>query len=156
MFGANMHRLFIFVFIAATFWITTAAFADVQRGLRNYQEILAGRKRVEQLSPVELQEVLQVHEAVKSQQGGNTGENQFEVVAAVRGCKYFVVEQGVNYSLVEDWLCSRPRRGDTGYGNVNSYGIKEVNLDGSRCSIYVDDWMLSKSRALEKMADKCQ
>jgi len=145
-----MHRLFIFVFIAATFWITTAAFADVQRGLRNYQEILAGRKRVEQLSPVELQEVLQVHEAVKSQQGGNTGENQFEVVAAVRGCKYFVVEQGVSYSLVEDWLCSRPRRGDTGYG------IKEVNLDGSRCSIYVDDWMLSKSRALEKMADKCQ
>lgn len=151
-----MHRLFLFVFIAATFSISTAAFADVQRGIRNYQEILAGRKKVEQLNRVELQEVLQVHEAVKNQQGGNTGENQFEVVAATRGCKYFVVEQGANYSLVEDWLCSRPRRGDIGYGDVNSYGIKEVNLDGTRCSIYVDDWMLSKSRALEKMADKCQ
>ena len=111
-----MHRLFFFVFIATSFCISTAAFADIQRGLRNYQEILAGRKKVEQLNRVEFQEVLQVHEAVKNQQGGNTGENQFEVVAAVRGCKYFVVEQGANYSLVEDWLCFRPRRGDTGYG----------------------------------------
>ena len=151
-----MRRLFLFVLIAAAFSICTAAFADVQRGLRNYQEILAGRKKIEQLNRVELQEVLQVHEAVKNQQGENTGGNQFEVVAAIRGCKYFVVEQGANYSLVEDWLCSRPRRGDTGYGDVNTYGIKEVNLDGSRCSIYVDDWMLSKSRALEKMAEKCQ
>lgn len=156
MFGTNMRRLFLFVFIAAVFSISSAAFADVQRGIRNYQEILAGRKKIEQLNRVELQEVLQVHEAVKNQQGGNTGGNQFEVVAAIRGCKYFVVEQGANYSLVEDWLCSRPRRGDTGYGDVNTYGIKEVTLDGLRCSIYVDDWLLSKSRALEKMADKCQ
>lgn len=150
-----MRRPF-FAFIATALWISSAAFADVQRGIRNYQEILAGRKKIEQLNRVELQEVLRVHEAVKNQQGGNTSGNQFEVVAAIRGCKYFVVEQGANYSLVEDWLCSRPRRGDTGYGDVNTYGIKEVNLDGSRCSIYVDDWMLSRSRALEKMAEKCR
>ncbi len=151
-----MRRLFLFVFIAVAFSISTAAFADIQRGILNYQEIMAGRKKIEQLNRVELQEVLKVHEAVRNQQGGNTGGNQFEVVAAIRGCKYFVVEQGANYSLVQDWLCSRPRRGDAGYGDVNTYGIKEVNLDGSRCSIYVDDWMLSKSQALEKMAEKCQ
>jgi len=151
-----MHRPFLFIFIATALSVSSAAFADVQRGIRNYQEIMAGRKKIEQLNRVELQEVLKVHEAVQNQQGGNTGGNQFEVVAAVRGCKYFVVEQGGNYSLVEDWLCSRPRRGDTGYGDVNTYGIKEVTLDGSRCSIYIDDWLLSKRRALEKMADKCQ
>lgn len=151
-----MPRTFLFVFIAVVFSISFDAFADVQRGVRNYQEILAGRKKIEQLTPVELQEVLQVHRAVKNQQGGYKGENQFEVIAAIRGCKYFVVEQGANYSLVEDWLCSRPRRGDTGYGDVNTYGIKEVTLDGLRCSIYVDDWLLSKSRALEKLSDKCK
>jgi hypothetical protein len=117
---------------------------------------MTGRKKFEQLNQVEMQEVLKVHEAAKLQQGDNSGRNQFKVVAAIRGCKYFVVEQGANYSLVEDWLCSRPRRGDTGYGDVNNYGIKEVTLDGSRCSIYVNDWLLNKSRALEKMADKCQ
>jgi len=93
-----------------------------------------------------------------SRKGGvsNKDDPRFEVVAAIRGCKYFVVEQGANHSLVEDWLCSRPRKGNTGYGDVNSYGIKEVTLDGSRCSVYVDDWLLSKSSALEKMVEKCQ
>jgi len=151
-----MRQFFLFVLIAATFAVSPAAFADVQRGIKNYQEIMAGRKKIEQLSQVELQEVLKVHEAVKKQESGSTDENKFEVVAAIRGCKYFVVEQGVNYSLVEDWLCSRPRRGDIGYGDVNTFGIKEVTLDGSRCSVYVDNWLLSKSRALEKMVEKCQ
>ena len=151
-----MHQVFLFLVIAVASAVSSAAFADSQRGIRNYQEIMAGREKIEQLNQVELQEVLKAHEAVKRQQGGGTDVNQFEVVAAIQGCKYFVVEQGTNYSLVEDWLCFRPRRGDTGYGNVNTYGFKDVTLDGSRCSIYVDDWLLSKSRALEKMAEKCQ
>ena len=60
----------------------------------------------------------------------------FEVVTVVGGCKYFVEEQGDNYSLVEDWLCSRSRKGDTGVW-------KRELL-----------WLLGKSRALEKMAEK--
>lgn len=87
---------------------------------------------------------------------GEQEENQFEVVAAIRGCNNFVVEQGASYSLVEDWLCFRPRRGDTGYGDVSSYGIKEVTLDGSRCSVYVDDLLFGRNRALAKLADKCK
>ena len=51
---------------------------------------------------------------------------------------------------------SRPRKGNTGYGEVNSYRIKGVTLDGLRCRVYIDDWLLSKSRALEKMTEKCQ
>lgn len=100
--------------------------------------------------------VMEIEMSSTKENEGGQEKNQFEVVAAIRGCKYFVVEQGASYSLVEDWLCSRPRRGDTGYGDVSSYGIKEVTLDGSRCSVYVDDWLLGKSRALEKLADKCQ
>jgi hypothetical protein len=90
---------------------------------------------------------------------GDAGAQQgkpFEVVAAIGGCKYFVVEQAASYSLVEDWLCFRPRRGDIGYGDVSSYGIQEVTLGGSRCSVYVDDWLLGRSRALDKLANKCR
>lgn len=43
---------------------------DTQRGIRNYQAIMAGQKKVEQLSPQELQEVLTVHKTIESQAGG--------------------------------------------------------------------------------------
>ncbi len=50
-----------------------AAFADLQRGLRNYQEIISGRKKVEQLSPEEIREVLEVHKAAERQRGARSG-----------------------------------------------------------------------------------
>lgn len=43
---------------------------DKQRGIRNYQGTLAGQKKIEQLSPQELQEVLAVHKAIENQAGG--------------------------------------------------------------------------------------
>lgn len=80
----------------------------------------------------------------------------FEVVKTISGCKYFVIEQGPNYIFAEDWLCFSPSIGDTGAGNLNSYGIKKVQLSGLVCDLYVEDYMLSKSRALEKLIEKCQ
>lgn len=43
---------------------------DLQRGLRNYQDIMAGRKKLEQLSPQERNEVVQVHRLLRSRQSG--------------------------------------------------------------------------------------
>jgi len=57
--------------LGATLLLTPPfAAADVQRGIRNYQEIMADRKTIEQLTPTEFQEVLAVHRAVEKQQGG--------------------------------------------------------------------------------------
>jgi hypothetical protein len=95
--------------------------------------------------------VLQVEGAA-----ANGNQKSFEVVGAVRGCKYFVAEQGPSYSLVEEWMCFRPSRGDTGYGDISTFGIKEVKLNGLACSVYVDDWSLGRSRAADKLRDKCQ
>jgi hypothetical protein len=47
---------------------------DLQRGLRNYQEIMAGRKKLDQLSPLEQQEVLIVFRRVKAAQN-RTGKS---------------------------------------------------------------------------------
>ncbi len=41
---------------------------DLQRGLRNYQEIMAGRKKLDQLTPQEQQEVLIIFRRVKAAQ----------------------------------------------------------------------------------------
>jgi len=84
-----------------------------------------------------------------------TGPDAFEVVGAVRGCKHFVAEQNGFLSLIEDWLCSRPSKGDTGTGDISSPDMKEVTLSAQRCTLYVDDWLMSKSRAADKLADKC-
>ncbi len=86
----------------------------------------------------------------------NADQKTFEVVGAVRGCKYFVAEQGSSYSLIEEWLCIRPSQGDMGYGDISNYGMKEVKLNGMACTVYVDDWSLGRSRATEKLQQKCR
>ena len=85
----------------------------------------------------------------------SSNDDQFVVVGAIRGCKYFVAEQNGSYSLMEDWLCFRPSRGDIGKGDISAYGLKEVTLNGMSCTAYVDDWGMGRSRAAEKLADKC-
>lgn len=101
---------------------------------------------------------LQQCDLVMQVEGAATNGDQkiFEVVGTVRGCKYFVAEQESGYSLVEEWSCFQPSRGDYGYGDINNYGMKEVNLNGAMCSVYVDDWSLNRSRAAEKLSEKCR
>lgn len=44
---------------------------DLQRGLKNYQEIMSGKKRLEQLSPQEQQEVIIIYQRLKARRYGN-------------------------------------------------------------------------------------
>lgn len=59
--------------VALLMLFSASASADLQRGIRNYQEIMAGRKKVEQLNREELQEVLAVHKASERQRGKSSG-----------------------------------------------------------------------------------
>ncbi len=65
-----MRLILKFLIISIAVALTSVSYADMQRGIRNYQEIMDGRMKVEQLSPQELQEVLAVHKAIESQAGG--------------------------------------------------------------------------------------
>lgn len=68
-------KLFFWIVLAVTLiTFSTGANADIQRGIRNYQEIIDGKKTVEQLSDEEIQEVLVIHNAVEnnSADGGNS------------------------------------------------------------------------------------
>ncbi len=59
------------IFIAVVFvfaQVAPVAMAqDLQRGLRNYQDIMSGKKKLEQLPPQERQEVLIVFRRIKAQ-----------------------------------------------------------------------------------------
>jgi hypothetical protein len=60
-------RIVVFLFITVRlFWNDPGSSQDLQRGLRNYQEILSGRKKFEQLSPQEQNEVLIIFRRVKA------------------------------------------------------------------------------------------
>lgn len=52
------------------------AFAqDYNRGVRNYQEVISGRKKLDQLSPQERLEVIQVHRHLEAAKGDGGGQN---------------------------------------------------------------------------------
>ena len=56
-----MHTLSRFVLLALVLSVNASVFADFQRGVHNHQEITVGRKGIDQLNQVELQEVLSQH-----------------------------------------------------------------------------------------------
>jgi hypothetical protein len=81
--------------------------------------------------------------------------DEFEVVAVNSSCKYFVAEQGASFALVDRWACPRPRRGDSGRGDLGGPGSKDVSIEGTACTAYVDAWLMGKTRALERLIQKC-
>jgi hypothetical protein len=82
-FGANLRNVRRYALFITAFVISSVALADLQSGIRNYQEIMAGRKKVEQLSPVEAQEVLSAMKALERQGrgsgGGSTSRLSYEI-----------------------------------------------------------------------------
>jgi hypothetical protein len=56
--------------------ITPAVGQDLQRGIRNYLEIVNGRKTVDELSSVERQEVLLVIQGLQRQQSRRAGTSR--------------------------------------------------------------------------------
>mgnify|MGYP001573189037 CR=1 FL=1 len=71
------------------------------------------------------------------------------------GCDYFIVEYGYSYALME-WFGGRdPSEGDKIVGNFNGFGFEDIYTEGKKTRVYIDDYLLSKSRATEKYFDKC-
>lgn len=84
-------------------------------------------------------------------------QGQATVVFRKRGCDYMILENSSGY-IVAEWMGGNdPDQGDNIGGKFNSYGTKEFyNLSrNSETKLWIDDYMLSKSNALEKIGDKC-
>lgn len=70
---ATMHfRWFLSVLVTGTVLFTMPVLAqDLQRGLRNYQDIISGKKKLEQLPPQERQEVIIIYRRIQAQRYGS-------------------------------------------------------------------------------------
>jgi hypothetical protein len=66
-------RSFTHLILVAAFALSPAlgSAQDMQRGLRNYQEIMAGRMKLEQLSPQQQQEVFLIHRRLEARRQGS-------------------------------------------------------------------------------------
>ncbi|QIK80891.1 hypothetical protein G7069_04310 [Lysobacter sp. HDW10] len=79
------------------------------------------------------------------------------VVYYESGCSYFIVETNLGYALLEWYGGHDPSKGEIIAGDFESFGFKNVyNLTADReTKVWVDNFWLSKSRAIEKYYDKC-
>lgn len=79
------------------------------------------------------------------------------VVFTQSGCDYMILENNSGYILAQWMGGNEPENGESVGGNFKSYGTKDYyNLSSnSKCRLWIDDYMLSKESALEKIADKC-
>jgi hypothetical protein len=81
-----------------------------------------------------------------------------EVSHRVSGCDYFVVETSKGYAVLEWYGGNDPDKGDTITGSFTSYGFKDVlnESSGEAIHVWVEDYGLSKSSALEKLVEHCE
>ena len=80
------------------------------------------------------------------------------VVLYQSGCRsYFIADGPKGYYLLEWYGGYDPSKGDIIVGDISSYGFKDVYYpkQDREGRVYVDDYMLSKDRVLEKYSDKC-
>ncbi len=80
------------------------------------------------------------------------------VVYIKGGCSYYIVETTMGYALLEWHGGNTPSRGDVLVGDYESYGMKDIyNVTAdSETRVWVDNYWMSKSRAIERYFGKCQ
>jgi len=79
------------------------------------------------------------------------------VVYIKSGCSYYIVETPLGYALLQWFGGSTPSHGDVLVGNYESYGMKAIyNItQDSETKVWVDNFWMSKDRAIERYFEKC-
>jgi hypothetical protein len=80
-------------------------------------------------------------------------------VIVYKACRsQYVAENSMGYVFLEWYGGSDPEPGDVIIGELNSYGFKDVyNLGKDQeMRVWIDDYMLSKQRVIDKINSKCK
>jgi hypothetical protein len=87
-------------------------------------------------------------------------QTSVQVVLKPSSCRgYFLADGDSGGIYLLEWYGGfEPDVGESILGDLRSYGFKDVYYPKSRSKgrVYVDDYMLSRSRAIEKLAEKCR
>lgn len=79
------------------------------------------------------------------------------VVYVASGCDYFIADGPQGYYLLEWYGGHSPSKGDAIAGQIASYGFKDIYYVNARSNgrVWVEDYLLSRDRAAEEYAEKC-
>lgn len=79
------------------------------------------------------------------------------VVAYPSGCDYYIVETNIGYALLEWYGGNDPNEGDKLVGDFESYGMKTIynSTTDSETRVWVEDYMLSQTSAIEQYNKQC-
>ena len=79
------------------------------------------------------------------------------VVLHKSGCDYYIVKTNNGYAILEWYGGNDPSEGDVLVGDFETYGMKDIyNLTADdETSVWIEDFWLSKSRAIEEYYEEC-
>ncbi|WP_337846832.1 hypothetical protein [Sphingomonas sp.] len=80
------------------------------------------------------------------------------IVVYDKGCgSRFIVETNRGFALVESYGITTPDAGGKVVGNIDSYGFTTIYVvaQDRLLKVYVDDYMLTKDRVIQKLREKC-
>jgi hypothetical protein len=79
------------------------------------------------------------------------------VVLYKSGCDYYIAETNKAYAILEWYGGNDPSEGNVLVGDFETYGMKDIyNLTAdAETNVWVEDFWLSKSGAIEKYYEKC-
>lgn len=79
------------------------------------------------------------------------------VVYRKASCDYFILENSKGYIVAEWFGGTDPDINDKITGSLNSFGFKDLynQTHDSECRFWIDDYMLSKEDAMEKIQNDC-
>lgn len=81
------------------------------------------------------------------------------VVVYDKGCgSRMIIETRMGYVLAEWFGGSTPAKGDTLIGDLEAFGLKDLYISNqdAKVRVWIDDYMLSQSRVVEKLRAKCR
>ena len=80
-----------------------------------------------------------------------------EIVWKKLGCDYFIADGPHGLYVIEWYGGHDPSQGDIIVGPIDTFGFKDVCYPSEgEGRVYVDDYALGQSTAVEKYADKCR
>lgn len=88
-----------------------------------------------------------------------TPSSDAPITVALRrsGCDYFIADGPNGYYILEWYGGYDPEKGDGIFGEIRGYGFRDVLYsNGREGRLYVDDYSLGQSSAIEKIRDRCK
>lgn len=80
------------------------------------------------------------------------------VTTKIESCDYFLVYTNMGYILMEArFFGDEPEIGDYVYGELHTYNSRKIwnETKEEEMNVWIEDWGLSKGKALEQLVEKC-